>query len=112
MAHEAISMWTLDRAAYFLVLVCDGTVSPLASQVTACALVPHSLRHLFGNKHQVTIPANNQGRLGRLARHALFKTAKGPGLGKVIVRPSRANADSSFWDLDMVVLVIASLKTG
>ena len=101
-------MWTLDRAAYFIVLVCDGTVSPLASQVTACALVPHSLRHLFGNRHTVTIPANNQGRLGRLARHALFKTEKGPGLGKVIVRPSRTSADSSFWDLEILVLVMTA----
>lgn len=99
-----ISMSRQER--YFLLLVCDGTVSPLAPEVVKPALVPCELRHLFKNESRVLVKVDAKGRLGRLARYVLFKM--GQGLKDVIVRPSRKKVDSSFWDLDTVILVLVS----
>ena len=99
-------MARLQKDQYFLLLVCDGTVSPLAPEVVKPALVPHQLRHLFGNESRVLVKVYAKGRLGRLARHVLFKV--GRGLKNVITRPSRAMAGESFWHLDTVILVLVN----
>lgn len=99
-------MTDLKEDKYFLLLVCDGTVSPLAPDVVVPALVPHELRHLFGNESRKLEKINAPGRLGRLARHVLFKV--GRGLANVITRPTRMAVDKNFWDLDTVILVLTS----